>query len=63
MTPAPDHADDSAPGMPRWVKTFIGIIVVVLVMLVFLKIIGGGGHGPGRPRASADTGQTQQKHR
>lgn len=63
MTPAPDRADDSPPAMPRWVKVFFGIIVVALVLLVVLKIIGGGGHGPGRHRASADTARTGQTHR
>jgi hypothetical protein len=46
--------------MPRWVKMFIGIIVVILTMLVLLKLIGAGGHGPGRHMRSADrAGQTQ----
>lgn len=63
MTAAPNQGDDSPPAMPRWVKVFIGIIVVVLAMLVLLKIIGGGGHGPGRHRASAGTAQTYQSHR
>lgn len=60
VTPPPQRADDSAPAMPHWVKVFIGIITVVLVMLVLLKIIGGGGHGPRRHMGSADTGQTRQ---
>lgn len=63
MTPAPDHVDGSPPAMPRWVKVFIGIIVVVLLMLVVLKVIGRGGHGPGRHTGSADGGQTHQKDR
>jgi hypothetical protein len=49
--------------MPRWVKLFIGIIVVILLTLVLLKIIGGGRHGPGRHLGSADTGQTRQDRR
>lgn len=63
MTSGPDHADDTPPVMPRWVKTFIGVIVAVLVILLLLKIIGGGGHGPGRHMGSADTGQTKQIRR
>ena len=60
MTPTSDHADEAAPPMPRWVKVFIGIIVVVAAMLVLLKIVGGAGHGPGRHMGSVDTGQTRQ---
>lgn len=53
----PDTGDDtsvghdrgSPPHMPRWVKVF-GIIAIVLVLVfVGLKLIGvGGGHGPAR---------------
>ena len=63
MTLGPDHADGSAPAMPRWVKMFLGIIVVFLVLLVLLKVIGGGGHGPRRHMSSADTGQSHQSPR
>ena len=63
MTPFPDHVDEAPPPMPRWAKIFIGIIVVTLLMLVLLKIMGSGGHGPGRHMGSADTGQTHQRHR
>lgn len=44
-------------GMPRWVKVFgiIGILIVLIGLLVLL--IGGGDHGPGRhaPLEGADT--------
>jgi len=63
MPPAIDPADDSPPPMPRWVKVFIGIIVVVLLMFMLLKVIGGGSHGPRRHLGSADTGQTRPSHR
>ena len=63
MPETPDRADDAAPPMPRWVKIFIGIIVVILVALVLLKVIGGGGHGPRRHLGSADTAQTGQSRR
>jgi hypothetical protein len=44
------------PGIPRWVKVF-GIIVIVLVLLVVITIfIGGGKHGPGRHIRSGDPG-------
>lgn len=38
------------PGMPRWVRVF-GIIGIVIVLLVAVLVIfggGNGGHGPGR---------------
>jgi hypothetical protein len=38
---------DPPPGMPRWVKLF-GIIVLVLVLLFVLSVVAGGQHGPGR---------------
>jgi hypothetical protein len=39
--------------MPRWVRVFIGIVVVVLVALVLLAVFGGGRHGPRRHFGSA----------
>ena len=35
-----------APGMPRWVKVSIAILVVVVLLSVVLMLVGG--HGPGR---------------
>jgi hypothetical protein len=36
------------PGMPRWVKVF-GIVALVLVLLVIIMMFASGGsHGPGR---------------
>ncbi|MGP3925125.1 hypothetical protein [Streptomyces sp. 8N616] len=53
----PDTGDDtgmgpdrgSTPGMPRWVKVFGLIALVVVVLLVILLLTKGpGGHGPAR---------------
>lgn len=60
-TSSPDQTGEAPPPAPRWVKVFAGIIVVILGMLVVLKLVGGGGHGPGRHTGSADTGQAHQK--
>ena len=44
------------PGMPRWVKVF-GIVVLVLVLLFVARMfIGGGEHGPGRHGPSGSAG-------
>jgi hypothetical protein len=41
---------ESKPGMPRWVKVSLIIVIAVLVLLVVLMFTGvfGGGHGPGQ---------------
>jgi hypothetical protein len=36
------------PAMPRWVKVFGIIAVIVVVFFVLMLFIGGGQHGPGR---------------
>ena len=42
-----------APRMPRWVKVFV-VIGAVLVVLVVLRLAGiGGNHGPSRHRSGA----------
>jgi hypothetical protein len=49
----PDPVDGLAPGresppvMPRWVKVF-GIIGIILVLLLILGLLTGRHHGPGR---------------
>jgi hypothetical protein len=43
------------PGIPRWVKVF-GIIFMVVVLLVVARILIGGEHGPGRHAPSGDAG-------
>ncbi|MBD0338796.1 MAG: hypothetical protein ICV67_05855 [Thermoleophilia bacterium] len=37
----------SNEGMPRWVKVFLAVALVVLVLVVVLLVFGGG-HGPSR---------------
>lgn len=37
----------SQPGMPRWVKSFIAVIVVLVLAFLGVRLIGGD-HGPGR---------------
>lgn len=38
----------SPAGMPRWVKIFLIVAAVLVVLLVAGMLIGGGQHGPGR---------------
>lgn len=53
-TPPPlaRHADGAAgeppPGVPRWVKVFGLITVIVILLAVVAMILVGGEHGPGR---------------
>jgi hypothetical protein len=50
----PSHG--STPGIPRWVKVF-GIVALVLVLLVIIMLfVSGGSHGPGRHIPSGDAG-------
>lgn len=68
LRPDPDtHSDDgpSQAGMPRWVKVFVIIGAVLLVLLIATQLIGDGGHGPGRhggddetPASTEDGGHT-----
>lgn len=37
----------SHPGMPRWVKSFIAVIVVLVLAFLGVGLLGGD-HGPGR---------------
>ena len=43
------------PGMPKWVKALIGLVVAILVVLLIVKAAGGGGHGPGRHTGLGDS--------
>ncbi len=47
----PDELDDAhrsaSAGMPRWVKVFAAIGLILLVLLI-VGLIAGGHHGPGR---------------
>jgi len=59
LPPERDPSDDTGagPGIPRWVKVF-GIIVIVLVLLVGIIMVTGigGPHGPGRHMPSSGAG-------
>lgn len=51
-----ESGHESTMSTPRWVKVF-GIVGLVLVLLfVGLKVLGGGGHGPSRHTQSSDAG-------
>ena len=45
-----DRASEGTPadGMPRWVKLFLAVGLALLLVVVALKVFGGGQHGPGR---------------
>jgi hypothetical protein len=51
-------ADDDEVGTPRWVKVSGAIALLVVVLLVILKLIGGGEHGPGRHAPADGAGHT-----
>jgi hypothetical protein len=55
MTDTPEN-DRQPAGIPRWVKVF-GIVALVLVVLVVVLVVTGrgGGHGPGRHTQGGDT--------
>ena len=60
MADLPPNSDrsqdtDTRPGMPRWVKVF-GIIVIVLVLLFVISMLAGVRHGPGMHTPSGDAG-------
>jgi hypothetical protein len=42
------------PGIPRWVKVFGSIVIVLVLLIVAGMFIGGGEHGPGRHTPSGD---------
>jgi hypothetical protein len=58
----PDDAIDGAPGrgpttgMPRWVKVFL-IIAVVLALALVVSLLAGVRHGPGLHSPPGDDGQ------
>ena len=41
-------ADESPPGVPRWVKVFGASAGIVILLVVVAMILIGGRHGPGR---------------
>ncbi len=62
-TGAPSPAGPRPPGMPGWVKAFIGVGLALLVLVAVMLLAGGGGHGPsrhtssGQPSAQPDAGR------
>ncbi|WP_413451298.1 hypothetical protein AA0Y32_16955 [Georgenia phoenicis] len=48
----------SNAGMPRWVKVFGSIAIVVLLLLLALALLLPGGHGPGMHALSVVDGET-----
>ena len=38
----------SPPGMPRWVKLSLILVVVLVLLVAIVMLIAGGGHGPSR---------------
>ena len=60
MADLPPYSDrsqdtDTRPGMPRWVKVF-GIIVIILALLFVISLLAGVQHGPGMHTPSGDAG-------
>lgn len=55
MTPRRPDTGDTPPGMPRWVKVSAIIVGVLVMLVVAVKIVSGGEHGPGRHTGSGDT--------
>jgi hypothetical protein len=40
-------AGEEPPGVPRWVKVF-GLVVVIMLLVLLVAMLAGGSHGPGR---------------
>lgn len=59
----PDDVDDMGRsrghtppiGMPRWVKVF-AVVGIILVVLLLVGLLAGGNHGPGRHIGDAGSG-------
>ncbi|MEC5425334.1 hypothetical protein QGM71_17775 [Virgibacillus sp. C22-A2] len=47
----PDH--ESTTSTPRWVKLSGIIIIIVIMIAIFIMVISGGNHGPGRHMPSS----------
>jgi hypothetical protein len=54
MDPASDdHGEPATPtsgssGTPRWVKVFLAVAAVLVVLAIAVALVSGGEHGPGR---------------
>lgn len=57
--PVGDSSRGSARGIPRWVKVSGALALIAVVALVFMLVVGGGEHGPGR-HTSEGAGQQAQ---
>ena len=61
-TDPPPSADDGYAGMPKWVKWSLLAVLALVVILVLVRLLSGGDHGPGRhmsaPGPSAVAGLT-----
>ena len=49
---------DSHPGMPRWIKAAIAVVLVLVVVLVIGKLVGAD-HGPGMHGGNGQTPPSQ----
>lgn len=43
----PPPNSETPPGMPRWVKLFVLIGILVILLVVIIMFVVGGDHGPG----------------
>lgn len=44
------------PGTPRWVKVFVSVVAIMVLLVVIMLFASGGRHGPGRHLPSGGTG-------
>jgi hypothetical protein len=51
--PSGRESPRSAVVMPRWVKVFLIIAAVLVVLMVAVMLVSGGQHGPGRHLSSS----------
>lgn len=42
-----DDHQEASPGMPRWVKVSVVVVLIVAAVLVVVMALSGGEHGPG----------------
>lgn len=49
-------------GMPRWVRLFGLVSLVLAVLVVIVVLVGGGNHGPGQHVPGGDTDDTSGTH-
>lgn len=55
-------APDDARGMPRWVKAFIALGIVLIALLLVTQLVGGD-HGPGRHGGDDTPARTEHTRR